>query len=183
MFDKVISKHRTALTRHIPLRAGDIRYLSSGQVIFLLTMHDMESMRAAAGLTSSLVSYFTNDGLNKHNELSGCMESIAEKVRFFHIADDFDVKSFAQVIRGSINDLNIRASAQALPEVLSAELRTLLVCSTHRVAKARDIASKYLNRLITSFPSLMCDPPLVFAILEVLTLLRRACDNEFTDEV
>lgn len=29
----------------------------------------------------------------------------------------------------------------------------------------------------------MCDPPLVFAILEVLTLLRRACENEFTDEV
>jgi phosphatidylinositol 4-kinase len=66
---------------------------------------------------------------------------------------------------------------------LSVELRSLLVGSTHRVAKARDIASKYLNRLITSFPSLMCDPPLVFAILEVLTLLRRACENEFTDEV
>jgi phosphatidylinositol 4-kinase len=45
------------------------------------------------------------------------------------------------------------------------------------------MASKYLNRLITSFPSLMCDTPLVFAILEVLTLLRRACENEFTDEV
>jgi phosphatidylinositol 4-kinase len=28
----------------------------------------------------------------------------------------------------------------------------------------------------------MCDPPLVFAILEVLTLLRRACENEFVDE-
>jgi hypothetical protein len=28
----------------------------------------------------------------------------------------------------------------------------------------------------------MCDPPLVFAILEVLTLLRRACENEFIDE-
>ena len=29
----------------------------------------------------------------------------------------------------------------------------------------------------------MCDPPLVFAILETLTLLRRACENEFLDEV
>lgn len=45
------------------------------------------------------------------------------------------------------------------------------------------MASKYLSRLITSFPSLMCDPSLVFAILEVLTLLRRSCENEFTDEV
>jgi len=29
----------------------------------------------------------------------------------------------------------------------------------------------------------MCDPALVYAILECLTLLRRACENEFIDEV
>jgi phosphatidylinositol 4-kinase len=88
-----------------------------------------------------------------------------------------------QVIRDCVNDLNTQAAAQALPQALHAELRVLLICSTHRIAKARDIASKFLNRLITSFPSLMCDPPLVFAILEVLTLLGRACEDEFTDEV
>ncbi|KAJ7632956.1 hypothetical protein FB45DRAFT_913996 [Roridomyces roridus] len=161
----IISRHKASLTTHISLRSSDIRSLSSGQIIFLLTMHDMESMRSAAGLTSSLVSYFINDSLNKHPGLSACMEAIAEKV-----------------IRGCVGSLNARASQQALPECLSAELRTLLICSTHRIAKARDVASKFLNRLITSFPSLMCDPPLVFAILEVLTLLRRACENEFIDE-
>ena len=88
-----------------------------------------------------------------------------------------------QVIRGCVTDLNAQASEQALPDALSKELRTLLLFSAHRIQKARDVALKYLNRLITSFPSLMCDLPLVFAILEVLTLLRRACENEFTDEV
>lgn len=29
----------------------------------------------------------------------------------------------------------------------------------------------------------MCDPTLIFAILEVLTLLQRACENEYIDEV
>jgi len=29
----------------------------------------------------------------------------------------------------------------------------------------------------------MCDPVLVFAILEVLTLLQRSCENEYVDEV
>ena len=94
------------------------------------------------------------------------MESVAEKV-----------------IRGAISDLNGQAAKQALPSGLSIELRALLVESTHRIPKAREIASRYLNRLITSFPSLMCDPPLVFAILEVLTLLRQATENEFLDEV
>lgn len=93
-----------------------------------------------------------------------------------------DIMCF-QVIRGCINDLNSLAAQQALPTRLSSELRKLVVGGTHRVAKARDIASKYLNRLITSFPSLMCDPLLVFAILEVLTLLQHSCENEFVDEV
>ncbi|KAG2127368.1 hypothetical protein BD769DRAFT_1460198 [Suillus cothurnatus] len=44
-------------------------------------------------------------------------------------------------------------------------------------------ASKYLFDLITSFPSLMRDPPLVFVIFECLTLLCHACENELTDEV
>jgi phosphatidylinositol 4-kinase A len=29
----------------------------------------------------------------------------------------------------------------------------------------------------------MCNPPLVFAILEVMTLLRRSCEGEYVDEV
>lgn len=161
----VISKHRSCLTGYIALRSGDIRYLSPGQVIFVLTMHDIESMRSANGLPSSLVAYFVNDGLNKHPGLSACMDSVAERV-----------------IRGCINDLNAKAAQQAFPKHLSTELRSLVIGSTHRVAKAREIASKYLNRLITSFPSLTCDPLLVFAILEVLTLLQRSCENEFVDE-
>jgi len=28
----------------------------------------------------------------------------------------------------------------------------------------------------------MCNPPLVFSILEVLTLLRRSCEGEYVDE-
>lgn len=161
----VISKHRLFLTRHIPHRASEIRPLSPGQVIFLLMMQDIESMRSAAGLPSSLVSYFTNGTLNRLSYLIICMESIADKV-----------------IRGCMGEMNSQVVEQALPAHLSEELRKLLVASTHRISRARDIAAKYLSNLITSFPSLMCDPPLVYAILECLTLLRHACENEFTDE-
>lgn len=76
----MIASHRALLANHVPLRVGEIRYLIPGQVIFLLCMHDMENMRSAAGLPSSLVSYFVNNGLNKNTGLHSCMESIAEKV-------------------------------------------------------------------------------------------------------
>ena len=83
----------------------------------------------------------------------------------------------------AIRELNLQSREQSLPTDLLSELQTLLVGSTHRVAKARAVAFKYLNKLITCFPSLTCNQSLVFAILEVLTLLRRACENELIDEV
>lgn len=145
-------------------------------------MHDLETLRSATGLSSSLVLYFTNGNLNQPGSLSVCMDSIAEKVYSHSAPLVYSPTDCDQVIRGSISNLNSKASEQSLPRELSAELRELLVCSTHRVKQAREIASRYLHRLITSFPSLMCDPPLVYAILEILTLLRQACDNEYYDE-
>jgi len=161
----VISKHRSFLARHIPHRASAIRSLSPGQAIFLLMMLDVESMRSAAGLPSSLVSYFTNGSLNRQSYLIVCMESIADKV-----------------MRGCMGEMDSQAVEQVLPAHLSEELHKLLVASTHRISCAWNIAAKYLFNLITSFPSLMCDPPLVYATLERLTLLRHACKNEFMDE-
>lgn len=86
-------------------------------------------------------------------------------------------------MRGCEAELSRQMVEHNLPEALSTELRLLLVSSSHRIGKVREISFKYLNRLISSYPSLMCDPPLVFAILEILTILRRACEGEYMDEV
>ncbi|KZV73387.1 atypical/PIKK/PI4K protein kinase [Peniophora sp. CONT] len=163
--NSAIVKHRNILNRLLPTHHHQIRSLSSGLVIFLLAMHDVESMRSAAGYPASLISYFTNSGLDKAPSLDACMEAMAEKV-----------------MKDAALELNLQAREQALPAHLSVDLQALLIGSTHRVARARAVAASYLNRLITSFPSLMCDPPLVFAMLKTLTLLRRACEGEFIDE-
>jgi len=158
--------HKATLTKYIPLKSSDIKALIPAQVIFLLTSHDLETMRSSRGYVASITTYFLNKGVNSRESLSSCMDSIAEKV-----------------VRGCLNELNTRVMQHSLPVTISSELQKLLVASCHRIARARDIAGKYLNRMITSLPSLMCDEPLVCAILEVLTLLRRACEGEYTDEV
>ncbi|KAF8529176.1 hypothetical protein BU17DRAFT_73353 [Hysterangium stoloniferum] len=162
---EVIAFHRDTLTKLVPLRASEIRYLHPGLVIFLLAMHDLETTRFSAGIFSSLAAYFMNNSLNKHTAMSACMDSIAEKV-----------------MRDCQLDMSKKIGEHSVPRQVSAELKSLLVYSCHRVGKAREVASRYLNRLITSLPSLMCSAPLVFAILEVLTILRRGCEGEFTDE-
>ncbi|KAG9016282.1 phosphatidylinositol-4- kinase [Tulasnella sp. 427] len=160
-----VAHHRSRLNDLLPMRLGDIRYLSPGQIIFILTLYDVEVLRSSMDLPASLPTYFVNDGLNKSGALAGCMDAIAENV-----------------IRSYIGLLSRKIVDHSLSKELSKELRQLLVTSCHRVTKTRDVASKYINRLITSFPSLMCDEALVCAILEVLTLLRKACEGEFTDE-
>lgn len=177
-----MTKHRGLLNKYLPFKHAEIRTLSSGEVIFLLTMHDLEGMRATAGLPSSLVPYFTNNSINSRTDLSACLDSMAEKVGKKRVLLKL-VITFVQIITDAIQDLNHQARTQSLPGELLGELQVLLVSSTHRVPKARTVASKYLHRLITFFPSLMCDPPLVFSILEVLTLLRRSCEGEYVDEV
>ncbi|KAH9071165.1 hypothetical protein EDB83DRAFT_2366879 [Lactarius deliciosus] len=161
----VMSKHRNSLSKYLQQQHTDTRSLSPGAVVLLLTMHDIEGMRGAVGLPSSLVPYFTNNSINSHTELRTCMDAMADKI-----------------MTDAIQDLSYQARIQSLPGELLGELQGLLTGSTHRVARARAVASKYLDRLITSFPSLMCDPPLVFSILEVLTLLRRSCEGEYVDE-
>ncbi|KAG8969691.1 phosphatidylinositol-4- kinase [Tulasnella sp. 419] len=160
-----ISQHRATLTKHILLRAAEIKYLSPGQVIFLLTLHDIETLRSSMDLPASLTTYFVNEGMNKSAALASCMDAVAEKV-----------------MRGFVASVSRKIMDHTLSIKLSKELRDLLVASTHRIARVRDLASKYLDRLIRAFPSLMCESTLVFSILEVLTLLRWACEGEFTDE-
>ena len=76
-----MQKHRGLLNKYLPYNHTQIRSLSSGEVIFLLAMHDVEGMRATAGLPSSLAFYFTNSSINSRTELSACLESMADKVR------------------------------------------------------------------------------------------------------
>jgi hypothetical protein len=76
-----MSKHRSLLNKYLPYHHSETRSLSSGEVTLLLAMHDVEGMRATAGLPSSLVLYFTNSSINSRTALSACMEAMADKVR------------------------------------------------------------------------------------------------------
>ena len=68
------------MAKLILLGPSEILSLNSSEVVFLLTMHDLESFRSAQDLPSSLPSYFTNTGLNEDVLLRCCVEYIAEKV-------------------------------------------------------------------------------------------------------
>ena len=88
-----------------------------------------------------------------------------------------------QIIGSYKDELNRQAVAHSMTPAISDELQKLLIGCTHRFKKVRDVSFLYLNGLISSFPSLMCEAKLVFSLLEVLTILRNSCEEQYTDEV
>lgn len=77
---QIIQKHRLLLQKQLPTRHGDIRHLLPSQIIFLLTMGDIEAMRSSVGFPSSLPLYFVNTSVNGQANLSSCMDGIVDKV-------------------------------------------------------------------------------------------------------
>ncbi|KAJ9110206.1 hypothetical protein QFC20_003058 [Naganishia adeliensis] len=161
----VLPKQRNALAELIPKRANEIRNFSMPQVTLVQTVHDLEMLRTMNGRPSVILGYFCNDSLND-SPISTSLEAVADKLIHAYLAG-----------------LSSQVLDHDMPDTVSEEVRKMMVATTHRYAKVRQIAVKYLNAILTSFAALMCDRKIVFTLLEVLTLLRRSCEDELVEEV
>jgi hypothetical protein len=71
----------------------------------------------------------------------------------------------------------------SLPPIVADEVCKILVACTHRFRNVRQAALTYAKSIIETFSALMCDRKVVFTLLEILTMMRRSCELQFTDEV
>lgn len=63
------------------------------------------------------------------------------------------------------------------------EIPEILRFTCYHSGKIRAIALRYCHDLIIAFPTLLCKFETVRDMLEMLTLLRLACEGEYEDEV
>ena len=159
-----IDSARKQLSALIPSHAAQIKSFKLAEVTFLQTIYNLECMRGSLGRPSMILWYFVNEGLNA-SSLVGAMETIADKV----------IEQFIIDVQPQIYD-------HALDPRVAAEVRNLLLGSVHRVAKVRSVSRRFLDRLVGTYPSLLCGSDLVILMLEMLTLLREGCEAEFRDE-
>ncbi|KAI7828997.1 hypothetical protein BC939DRAFT_393774 [Gamsiella multidivaricata] len=155
---------RATLTSYLPGQAMVIKNLSSAKVVFLLSVYHVETMRSRQGNCSHILQYFMNTGVNDGG-LSACLESIAD-----------------QVVSVFISETQSLALAHSLDEDVREQVRNLVVGCAHRLKRVSTLATKWVHRMIASFPQLMCDKSLLTLVLEVSELLWLSCENELTDE-
>lgn len=161
---KTLESQRKLLSSLMPNHVSELRSFGLPQITFLTTIYHLECLRSTMGMPSMILWYFVNQGLNT-SSLVAPMQNIADKVM-----DSF------------IDDLSYQVQEHALDTRASTELKNLLMGSCHRVEKVRAVSQRFLDRLIQSYPSLLCDEEVVVAMLEMLTLLRQACEGQYRDE-
>ncbi|KJE03847.1 phosphatidylinositol 4-kinase [Cryptococcus gattii NT-10] len=159
-------RQSAALNEYLPQQrqSHDTRNLSTPQITFLMAVHDLEEMRTLRHRPSVILQYFCNVSLNT-SSLIGCLDAIMQKVS----------KSF-------LKQLYQQAITHSLPPTISSEICKILVACTHRMSKVREKALAYARLILETFSALLCDREVVFTLLEILTLMRRACEIQYTDE-
>ncbi|KAF9355760.1 phosphatidylinositol-4- kinase [Mortierella sp. NVP85] len=155
---------RATLTSYLPGQAVVIKNLSSAKVVFLLSVYHVETMRSRQGDCSHMLEYFMNAGVNDV-ALSTCLESIAD-----------------QVMNVFISETQTSVLAHAIDDTVRTQVRNVILGCAHRLKRVSSLATKWVHRLIVSFPQLMCDKALLTLALEVSELLWLSCENELSDE-
>ncbi|KAK4686496.1 phosphatidylinositol 4-kinase A, partial [Tremellales sp. Uapishka_1] len=162
----ILTKQRNLLSECLTTQrlSYEIRNMTTPQTTLLLAIFDLEEARTIRNHPSVILQYFSNESVNT-STLIGCLDGIAAKLS----------SSF-------LKQLSRQAVTHSLPQIVSEEVRKILVACTHRFRKVRETALTYARQIIETFSALMCVKEVVFTLLEILTLMRRSCELQYTDE-
>ncbi|WVQ84613.1 hypothetical protein IAT38_006768 [Cryptococcus sp. DSM 104549] len=162
----VQQRQRAALTEYLPHQrhAYDIRAMTTPQTTLLMAIYDLEEARTLRHKPSVILHYFCNESINQ-SVLVGCLDAIMQK-----ISSTF------------LKQLSRQVVTHSLPPTVASEMCKILVACTHRMRKVRETALSYARQILETFSALLCDRQVVFTLLEILTLLRRSCELQYTDE-
>lgn len=162
--EQELLKVRNQLTEVLPSRSADIKYLSFAQIIFLLSLYHIETMRASSGNFSFILNYFSNESVTS-SRIAGLVEAIAN-----------------QVFTNHINLSLVRRSSFALDVTTTQQMIQVLVNCCHRDEKMHSISLCCANQFFDGFPQLIFNRKVLYTALELLQLLWLGCEGEFQDE-
>ncbi len=148
----------------------------------MIAIHDLEDTRTIRFRPSGLLKYFCNESINQSN-LIGCLDAIAQKVRRPLSLCMWVPPDRTEITSTFLKRMSGQVVIHSLPPIVAEEVCRILIGCTHRFQKVRETALNYARRILETFSALLCDRHVVFTLLEILTLLRRSCELQYTDEV
>ncbi|GEM09474.1 phosphatidylinositol 4-kinase [Rhodotorula toruloides] len=156
---------RGDLANGIPSQATHARSIPTPQAVFLATAYRLEALRAEAGAIAPLFLYLGVPALSGESPICDTLKSIGEKVLSVYMAR-----------------LGQQVPLHAMDSSAYVQIRSILLHTTNSSESMRGTALRFLDNILSSFPSLVCNLGVVTVMLELLTVLHRACLDEYTDE-
>ena len=158
------TQQKKRLIALLPRCEADIRGLTYPKVIFLNTVHLVETLRASAGNCSHILTYFRDSSVNG-SVMEACMNGIADEVMHVFLRC---------TLRGPLTGHPVQATAKQLAEIFKG--------CCNRIASVQHIAASCADRMVHQVPSALCQKTSLFVLLELLTILWRSCLDVELDE-
>lgn len=159
-----INDKRAYLTKILPKNAGDIRYLSSDQVVLLIALYKLENIRSANCRPATLLTYFAVDSFSDASSTE-CVKGIS----------DLLTKTF-------ISEWITQSKSQSIELGLLDQIKQLLIGTCHRLEIVRTVAFRFVDRVLTAIPDLISKSTIIYSVLELLSLLHQSCTNHMEFE-
>jgi phosphatidylinositol 4-kinase A len=153
------------LMRLFPSHQSDIRSFDHPKLVFIGAVTLVEKLRSQSGRCSLALDYFDDANLKK-SDVSGILKTIVDHV----------LKTFLDLLRVGSFDPPVTRLGQR-------ELRELLIRCCDPVPTVQHLAQRCCDRLIATFPALLCYEGTTYVLLELLTLLWEGCLTQETDLV
>ena len=158
------AEQKKRLIEVLPKCEADIRSLSYPKVVFLNSMHLLETLRAEAGDCSHILIYFLDPSLNG-TAMENCTTAVAEAV-------------MALYLKSTSTGLGSRSGAP----LVAGQLAKMFMGCCHRIKRVQQIAARSADQIIRRLPSSLCQKASLFALLELLSILWTSCLEIELDE-
>ncbi|EAS28725.1 phosphatidylinositol 4-kinase [Coccidioides immitis RS] len=158
------SDKKKSLVQELPALEQEIKRLSYPKLIFLNATLLLESLRASSGDFTKILTYFLDPALNSP-DIVNCMRAVVDKIVTLYL------ERFV-----SSN------SAKFSAPYISQQLADTFVACCHRIQSIQQVASAAAAKIISKYPSSLCEKKSLFTLLDLLTLLWSSCLDEELDE-
>ncbi|KXT09093.1 hypothetical protein AC579_5298 [Pseudocercospora musae] len=163
--DSTHRQQKQALVTILPQCEADINKLSYRESVFVNAALLVSTLRARGGDSTAVLPYFLENKVKTTEHLYNCILAVSN-----HSVDTYLQKA-----------LSGRRQEFAAPQV-ALQLATLFEGCCNRIAKVQQAAIAACDRIISQIPSALCQKASLFALLELLSLMWKACLDTETDE-
>jgi len=148
----------------LPRCEPDIKGLSYPKVIFLSAAYLVETLRAAVGDCSHILTYFLDPSLSG-SAMENCMGAVADEVMTVYL-------------RTTMGGPHQGISAPLIAD----QLASMFAGCCNRILRVQQVAASCADKIIGQMPSSLCQKSSLFALLELLTIMWTSCLEAELDE-